>query len=143
MSYQIRQVGHDVLRAETVSVEDFGKPLRSVARAMFETMRVNKGVGLAAPQIGKSLRVVVIHAGGFRAVLVNPVILSSFGSTYEFEGCLSVPQPRWCEVRRALSVHIRWYDLDGNVQSQQLDGFAARVVQHELDHLVGKLITDL
>lgn len=141
-AYAIRREGHPVLDQKAAEVVEFGGGLRSLARHMRDTMREFKGVGLAAPQIGKSVRVVVVAGGGFTATLVNPAIIAR-DSTQVFaqEGCLSVDRSRWRNVRRAEWVHVCWQTVHGDAREQVLDGYAARIVQHEMDHLDGVLIT--
>jgi len=122
--------------------------IRDLARDMLETMYDAPGVGLAAPQIGVMLRIITMDctkdpdAAPQPMVLVNPVILSSSEetSTYE-EGCLSIPD-QYAEVDRPATVRVRWTGLDGAEHQQEFDGLWATCVQHEIDHLDGKLFID-
>ena len=131
-------------------VERFGTPeLRALAADMFETMHAVKGAGLAAPQIGVDLQLVIF---GFsrndrypdaspvpETVLLNPVIEAIDGEEEEgWEGCLSVPGMRGV-VPRLVRIRYRGVDLDGKPVEREAEGFHARVVQHECDHLVGTL----
>jgi len=121
---------------------------------MFETMHVSDGVGLAAPQIGKSMRIFVIDTtpmaenadepelANFRKVFINPYILEEWGDPWSFEeGCLSLPNIRE-EVSRPSKVRIEYYDEDWNLKEEEYSGIRARVIQHEYDHLDGKLFVD-
>jgi peptide deformylase len=104
---------------------------------MFELMRANKGISLAAPQAGIGLRFFVTYAEGLTPVVVNPVIHSEFGGySSKQEGCLSFPG-RLTFVRRAQRVNASWTDGNGNARTGALSGLAARVFQHEVDHLNG------
>ena len=131
-------------------VRDFGTPeLQALAADLFDTMAAANGAGLAAPQIGVDLQVVIF---GFernarypdappvpRTVLVNPVV-TPVGSDEEegWEGCLSVPGLRGL-VPRAARIRYRGFDLQGTPIEREAEGFHARVVQHECDHLIGRL----
>lgn len=122
--------------------------LGKLAEDMLETMYDAPGIGLAAPQIGVTKRLIVMDcvkegAGDPRPmVLFNPEITWSSEdlSTYE-EGCLSIPD-QYAEVKRPASVRVRWTGLDGAAQEEQFDGLWATCVQHEIDHLNGKLFID-
>jgi len=148
--HTILKMGDPRLLRVAPRVERFGTPeLRTLVDDMFETMHAVNGAGLAAPQIGVDLQLVIF---GFRrnerypeappvpeTVLLNPVIEPLDDAEEEgWEGCLSVPGmrgvvPRWARIR------YRGFDLDGNAIEREAEGFHARVVQHECDHLVGKL----
>ena len=119
---------------------------------MFETMYHSDGVGLAAPQVGMSIRLFVIDASpmkeeepelaSFKKVFINPKIVSTEGTPYAFEeGCLSVPNIRE-EVVRAETVTINYINENLEEVEETYSGFAARVIQHEYDHLEGKLFID-
>lgn len=121
---------------------------------LFDTMVASDGVGLAAPQVGKSLRIFVVDTtpmaeghedaslDGFRKVFINPYILEEWGDSWSFEeGCLSVPNIRE-EVSRPSHVRIEYYDEHWELKEEEYDGIKARVIQHEYDHLDGKLFVD-
>lgn len=117
---------------------------------MFETMYESSGVGLAAPQIGKSIRIFVVDGEpldeeklqGFKKTFINPVILKESGEKWAFEeGCLSIPGIR-ADILRKESLRIRYFDIDWNEHTEEYDGLAARIIQHEYDHLQGILFTD-
>lgn len=122
--------------------------VRVLARDMLDTMYDAPGVGLAAPQIGVLLRIITMdctkdpEAAPQPMVLFNPVILSvsEETSTYE-EGCLSIPD-QYAEVDRPATVRVLWTDLDGAERQQEFEGLWATCVQHEIDHLDGKLFID-
>ncbi len=129
-------------------VVEFGPDLRQLAADMLETMYDAPGIGLAAPQIGVMKRLIVMdcikaaEAAPRPMVLLNPEVIWSSEdlSTYE-EGCLSIPD-QYAEVERPAEVRVRWHDLDGQEQEEQFDGLWATCVQHEIDHLNGKLFID-
>ncbi|MDR3320125.1 MAG: peptide deformylase [Desulfovibrio sp.] len=122
--------------------------IRALAADMFETMYASRGVGLAAPQVGRPLRILVMDAGQkdkqpAPRVFVNPVlVLLGDEIVSEQEGCLSVPLNYRADVLRSSSVFLRARDLDGNDIAQELSGFSAIVLQHEADHLDGLLFID-
>ncbi|MEW6776570.1 MAG: peptide deformylase [Bdellovibrionota bacterium] len=120
--------------------------LRQLAADMRETMYAAPGVGLAAPQIGRSIRLIVVdptagqEEGHFRAVL-NPEIVERSGEIVFEEGCLSVPG-EVAEVKRSEKIRLQGMDLDGKPIDEALEGFPAVIFQHEIDHLDGKLFID-
>jgi peptide deformylase len=133
---------HPVLRARAARVSSFGKELSKLARDLHETVEAVKGAGLAAPQINVSSAVTVAKIGGMFTMLVNPEIL--WRSTEEVlgeEGCLSLPDI-WLFVPRAREIVVRFQTEKGAEQELKLADFDARVVQHEVDHLLGRLIVD-
>lgn len=136
------------LKERCAPVDAITEEIRQLAADMTETMYAAPGVGLAAPQVGRSLRLLVMDPGvqeGERRprVLVNPV-LEPLGEVIvsEQEGCLSVPLNYRADVPRWSRVRLRATDLDGTPIDEELDGFAAVVVQHEVDHLDGTLFID-
>jgi peptide deformylase len=144
MLLTIRKYGDPVLETPCEPVADFGNDeLRQLAANMFETMYGNKGVGLAAPQVGvsKQLTVVDVSAGedpSAKLVLINPEIVSREGQQLGEEGCLSIPGFRE-DVRRAMKVKVRALDLDGKPFEVEGEELLARAFQHEIDHLHGVL----
>ncbi|MBM3757737.1 MAG: peptide deformylase [Acidobacteria bacterium] len=144
MLLNIRKYGDPVLETPCEQVADFGSAeLRQLAANMFETMYGNKGVGLAAPQVGvsKQLTVIDVSAGedpSAKLVLINPEIVAREGQQLGEEGCLSIPGFRE-DVRRAMKVRVRALDLDGNAFEVEGDELLARAMQHEIDHLHGIL----
>jgi peptide deformylase len=146
----VLRMGHPVLRQVAAPVERFGTPeLRALVRDMDDTMRALDGAGIAAPQVGVSLRVVIFEVTANPrypqaeavpyTVLVNPE-LEPIGADQEdgWEGCLSVPGLRGL-VPRYRQLRYRGRDLDGQPIDRTVSGFHARVVQHEVDHLDGIL----
>jgi peptide deformylase len=144
--------GHSVLRKEAEPISRDYPGLKQIISDMFETMYKSDGVGLAAPQIGKSIRLIVIDAASmgendkalldFKKILINPQILGEDGEEWLFEeGCLSLPSIRE-EVRRKSVVRIKYLDENFKAHEDTFDGTAARVVQHEYDHLQGTLFVD-
>ena len=145
--------GDDILNKKCRPVQKFDKKLAILLEDMAETMRNANGVGLAAPQIGVSLRVLIVDGdvmtdvydclAGFKRVMINPVILESSNHGCEYsEGCLSVPGI-YADVTRPDSITIEYYDENFQKQTEKLDKFACRMVQHEMSHLDGVLFTDL
>lgn len=134
--------GDALLQKKSRPVEKFDERLHVLIDDMIETMHKKEGVGIAAPQVGILRRVVIIEPDPETTMaLVNPEILESEGSEEGTEGCLSVPEV-WGVVARPTHVVVKAQDRDGNTFKFNADGFAARVVCHELDHLDGVLFTD-
>lgn len=132
------------LKKVSVDVTHFGDDLRSLADRMLVLMREAKGVGLAAPQVGVNRKLFVMnHSGeaGDDRIYVNPRLTLLDGETVAEEGCLSLPEIH-IDVIRADKVHIEALDLDGKPVTLDRDGFEARVWQHEVDHLLGIMLTD-
>ncbi len=127
-------------------VPDLSDDLRKLANDMLETMYDAPGIGLAAPQIGVLERLIVLDCVKDEdpqpMVMFNPEILASSDdlSTYE-EGCLSIPE-QFADVTRPAEVRVGWIDENGNPQEKDFDGLWATCVQHEIDHLNGKLFID-
>ena len=136
------------LKKTAVAVPDLSDDLRQLADDMLETMYTAPGIGLAAPQIGVLERLIVLDCvkeedGAPRPLaMFNPRILaaSEENNVYE-EGCLSIPE-QYAEVTRPKVVDVEWLDRDGNLQTETFDGLWATCVQHEIDHLDGKLFID-
>ena len=141
MTLHLVPASDPVLRAVAAPVERIDDELRAKVRELQDLMRRHRGAGLAAPQAGWPVAIVVIDPGLGDSVLINPVILDSDGACWDSEGCLSLPGAS-CYVERAKRIRLRWQDLDGQVRTAKWNGLAARVVQHELDHLAGILMTD-
>lgn len=151
MVYSIVVYGDPILRKKATDVKE-GTDLKELVADMFETMYAANGIGLAAPQIGKSIRVFVVDGtslkeeeedmSGFKKEFINPTILESNGEPWEFEeGCLSIPNIRE-NVERPEKIRIRYYDADWNLKEEEYDGVKARIIQHEYDHIEGKLFID-
>ena len=150
MIYPIVLYGDPVLRKSTEEVEP-GTDLKELVQDMFETMKHAQGIGLAAPQIGKSIRMFVVDGTvledepsmeDFRQAFINPVIVEELGENWEYEeGCLSIPNIRE-NVSRREKLRIRYYDEDWNLKEDDYYGLKARIIQHEYDHIEGKLFID-
>jgi peptide deformylase len=144
--------GQSILREETHNV-DVGYPnIKQLIADMFETMYHADGVGLAAPQIGLPIRLLIIDADsigenhpecvGFKRVMINPEIIEKSDDTIALEeGCLSFPGIHE-KVERATKIRVKYLDKQFVVQEETLENFAARVVQHECEHLEGKMMID-
>ena len=136
------------LKKVAAPVSDLSDELRALAEDMLDTMYDAPGIGLAAPQIGVGLRLIVMDCvkaeGAERQpmMLFNPEVIAASDeqSTYE-EGCLSIPD-QFADVTRPAAVTVRWIDRDGNVRQQDFTSLWATCVQHEIDHLDGKLFID-
>ena len=144
--------GHPVLRKIAEPVVEGREGLKELLADMYATMYASEGVGLAAPQIGRSERIVVIDAdpvkdsfpecAGRKLTLINPEIEILDGDTVSRdEGCLSLPGLSE-KVGRVEHIRLRWVDEDFNPHEEEISGFLARIVQHECDHLEGKLYID-
>jgi peptide deformylase len=139
--FPIRTFGDPVLRSAATRVDEIDSGIRRLVDDMLETMYEAPGVGLAAPQIGVALRVVVFDIGEGPHHLVNPVLVETSGSWAFEEGCLSVPGHYW-EISRAAFARVRGWDLDGNEVEYSGDELMGRVLQHEVDHIEGHLLID-
>lgn len=131
-----------ILRRKTQKVEKVTKELRSLIRDMRVTVKDAEGLGLAAPQVGPSLRICLARIGGRMIALINPEITWKSKETWVHEeGCLSLPGVT-VEVERARTITVKYLDERGRAQERRLEEWEARVVQHEVDHLDGVLIVD-
>jgi peptide deformylase len=147
--------GDPVLKKKADEIDENYPNLKELIENMFETMYASNGVGIAAPQIGRSIRLFVIDASAvaegedgdpscedFKRVFINPIIFEESGTEWSCEeGCLSIPRIRE-EVKRKPNLKIEYYDENWELYEEELEGFAARVVQHEYDHIEGILFTD-
>lgn len=123
-------------------VVKFGPELKKLAADMLETMEAGNGVGLAAPQVGLRQQMFVLcEPDGEPMCLVNPEIVEMDGKAYGEEGCLSLPE-LWAPVPRATRIRVRAQDVEGNLLDFEAHDFLARIIQHEYDHLQGKLFPD-
>ena len=150
MIYPIIAYGDPVLKKVAAEIVPGTHDLPKLIADMYETMYNAKGVGLAAPQIGQSIRLFIVDAEpmdeenlkGFKKVFINPKITHSEGQVWGFEeGCLSIPSIR-AEVLREPEITLTWHDEHFDRHTQTFNGIAARVIQHEYDHLEGKLFLD-
>ncbi len=153
MIYPIYVYGTPVLRKKAKEIPRDFEGLDELIDSMFETMTYSEGVGLAAPQIGMSLRLFVIDATqveeddeeyfpDFKKEFINPVLLDESGNNWLFnEGCLSLPSIRE-DVDRPEKVRIHYFDRNWEEHEEVYDGIRARIIQHEYDHLEGILFID-
>lgn len=139
--HAIRIIGDPVLKQKTADVQKVDGSFAKLVDDMFVTMYDAPGVGLAAPQVGVQQRFFVFDYDDRPGVIINPVIVESRGEAEFTEGCLSVPGLHW-EIVRPAEIHVKGFDLDGRELDLQLDDFAARVFQHEIDHLEGILLVE-
>ena len=138
----IRVLGDPVLRKPTKRVTQVTDELRKLIADMFETMYAADGIGLAAPQVGRSERLAVVDVEGKKFTLINPEIVTTNGSPDKAEeGCLSIPDI-YGDVERPAEVTIRATDENGNQYEASANELLGRCFQHEIDHLDGKLFID-
>lgn len=137
----IHVLGSPVLRQDTTPVGTVTAELQRLADDMIETMHAAKGVGLAAPQVGRTERLAVMEVEGVQQVLFNPEIVSRDGELKWEEGCLSIPEV-YGDVFRSARVTVRALDRDGNPFEVEGTELLAVCLQHEIDHLHGKLFID-
>lgn len=151
MIYPIVAYGNPILKKEAEEVTE-GQDIKALIADMFQTMEHASGVGLAAPQINKGLRVFVIDSNhmydeesdekGVRRAFINPILLDEYGNPFSFEeGCLSIPEVR-AEITRPEKLTLEYFDEDWNLKEEEFTGLTARVIQHEYDHLDGILFID-
>lgn len=140
----IHPLEEPILRAPNTPITQFGDELQILIEDMFETMYTAKGIGLAAPQIGINQQLAVIDVTSDRSetwCLINPEIIWREGEALLEEGCLSIPGAQ-ASVPRALKVKVKALDRTGKPYEIEADGLLAHCIQHELDHLNGKLFID-
>ena len=150
MIYPILLYGNPILKQTSKEVPKGSTEIENIVKNMFETMYAAQGIGLAAPQVGLSLRVFIMDSTpveksneqGVKQAFINPIIMEEKGEDWNFEeGCLSIPGIRE-NVSRKTFLHIKYYDQEWKEYEQTYDGIKARIIQHEYDHLDGILFTD-
>ena len=151
MIYPVTVFGDPVLRKKAEPITTDFENLKGFVQNMFETMYNSDGVGLAAPQVGQSIRVFILDTtsddneeepAGIKRAFINPQIIEKFGEEWSMnEGCLSVPEIRE-DVVRPESVKIKYQDENFGEHEESFNGFTARVIQHEYDHLEGIMFVD-
>jgi peptide deformylase len=149
MKFPIVAYGDPVLKKVCKNIDQAYPELQQLVDDMFETMYAASGVGLAAPQVGLPIRLFVVDTGvdedgkeGFKRVFINAEIVDESGDEWAFnEGCLSIPDIRE-DVMRKPTILIKYYDELWVLHQEKVTGMAARVIQHEYDHIEGKLFTD-
>lgn len=137
----IRTFPDPILRKKCEDVKDISKEEKSILEDMARMMYLKSGVGLAASQVGILKNMIVLDIGEGLVKMINPVISKRQGRATQEEGCLSVPN-KCVNVNRARKISVAYLDEDGQAVRLSAEGLLARVVQHEVDHLQGKLIID-
>ncbi len=149
MKLPIIAYGDPVLKKMCTPIEENYPDLKQLISNMFETMYNAHGVGLAAPQVGLPIRLFIVDTGAdegdknkFKKVFINAEMIEESGEPWAFnEGCLSIPDIRE-DVMRKPNIRIRYYDENWELHEDEVTGMPARVIQHEYDHIEGKLFTD-
>ena len=150
MVYPIVAYGHPILKKQAQDIEKDDIDVIQLAEDMFATMYNASGIGLAAPQIGKSIRMFIADTtpleddeiGDWKQVFINPEIIEEKGDDWAFEeGCLSIPNIRE-DVLRPAKIKIKYFDEHWVEHTEEFDGMQARIIQHEYDHIEGILFTD-
>jgi len=144
MPFKILKLGSEELTAPNLIVKDHWfktDQLKLFANEMLACMALSDGIGLAAPQVGKNIRLFVMNNSPEVLVCINPVIIeTSEFSSVSLEGCLSFPG-LYLDIIRPITVKVAYFDVEGDLVERDLDGILARCFQHELDHLNGILFT--
>ncbi len=141
---EILQFPDERLRRLSEPVKSFNTELEALADKMLEIMYQSNGIGLAAPQVNQTIRLIVVDVSEDRnapCIFINPKIKQPSGSVESSEGCLSVPEIR-TTVKRYENIILQYQDLNGNMHEKPLDDLMSICVQHEIDHLDGKLFID-
>jgi peptide deformylase len=149
MKLPIVAYGDPVLRKVCTEIDESYPNLQQLIANMFDTMYAASGVGLAAPQVNLPIRLFIVDTGadedgkpGFKKVFINATIVEETGEPWAFnEGCLSIPDVRE-DVFRKPNIRVRYYDENFVLHEEEVTGMPARVIQHEYDHIEGKLFTD-
>jgi peptide deformylase len=137
----IRVLGDPILRQATVPVTEITDDIRRLIADMFDTMYHARGIGLAAPQVGRAERLAVVDVDDQPMVVINPEIVDRAGTAKAEEGCLSIPDI-YADVERPKSVVVSALDAEGQPFEIEASDLLARCLQHEIDHLDGKLFVD-
>lgn len=142
----IKIIGDEVLRQKAETVTEFDDELKKLADEMIQVMYESDGIGLAAPQVGISKRLLVIDISEINSefgpmTFVNPEIVENTGEITMEEGCLSIPGVRE-SVTRPAEIVLKYQDVEGNEKTERFNVWMSRVLQHEIDHLEGVLFTD-
>ncbi len=132
---------HATLLETAKTVNEMNDDIRQLADDMLQTMQAAKGIGLAAPQVGRSERLIVVDADGITAVLANPKIIAMEDTFDSEEGCLSIPGIT-ALIKRAHKITVSGLDMDGNIKTIEAEELPAACLQHEIDHLNGILLFD-
>ncbi len=140
-SFKLVLYPDEVLRKPSQEIKTIDERLHGLIKAMAEIMYTNNGIGLAAPQVGYLSRVIVADVGDGLLTLINPEIISKDGDDFKEEGCLSLPGIS-VGINRPIKIKVKAIRPDEKEVVLNLEGLKARVVQHEIDHLNGRLIID-
>jgi peptide deformylase len=142
MNLKILNDKDPILRKVCSSVENIKEHI-PLATSMYFTMKSLKAIGLAANQVGKSLRIISLSIPDFEGVMFNPIIIEKQEEVFEFlEGCLSIKGVGINTKSRSKSIKVRWQDKTGSYNEKEFTDLSAVAIQHEIDHLDGKLMTD-
>jgi len=144
--FRIYKYGEDILKQEAKDIQNINQQIVDLSNSMRQAMYDFRGIGLAAPQIGKSIKLATIDLSSGEDekeffVLINPYIIEAEGRDEMEEGCLSLPHIS-LNIQRNTKILLKAVTLDGKEFEREYEGFVARVIQHEIDHLNGKLIID-
>ncbi|MCF7795778.1 peptide deformylase [Patescibacteria group bacterium] len=135
-------LGNTILRKKSEDILDIDKSIKNLIKKMKSTLNKSGGVGLAAPQVGINKNLILVKPENKIYVFINPVITYfSSEKDVEEEGCLSVPHV-FLKIDRSKSISLQSKDEKGNDLDLNIEGYLARIIQHEVDHLLGKLIVD-
>ena len=140
--HKIITTENPILRRKAKKIHRFEPSLKKLVDDMFETMHASAGVGLAAPQIAQSIRLFVAEFEDRKVAMINPEIVKAEGEVLGTEGCLSIPGYAGDNIRRAERVVVKGQDVRGKAIKVNAEGWFARVLQHEIDHLDGILFLD-
>ena len=140
--YKVITAENPILRRKAKKIHRFDPSIQKLAQDMFETMHASRGVGLAAPQIAQSIRIFVAEFEDHKVAMVNPEIVKMEGEVLGTEGCLSIPGYIGENIRRAEKIVVKGQDVRGKPMKVNAEGWFARVLQHEIDHLDGILFLD-
>lgn len=139
---KVLYMGEESLREVSVPVEKIDEEIRTLIEKMFETVKRENGIGLAAPQVGRNIRLFIVFLNNEKYVFINPQIIRTSQDMCRMEeGCLSVPKI-YEFVQRPTAIRVQFMNLEGKIKTIDADGLLARVIQHETDHLNGILFID-
>ena len=141
MILEIKKFPDKILRKKGAVIKEVDREIKELAHSMVDTMYFYKGVGLAAPQVGESKRIVVVDIGDGPEIYLNPKIVKKSGKAILEEGCLSFPDI-FLNIKRAHKIQLEALSLKGRLIKKKVEGIAACVLQHEIDHLDGILMID-
>jgi peptide deformylase len=138
---KIRREGDTILRKKSRKIDKIDERIKILAKDMLDTMYKSEGVGLAAPQVGILKRIIVVDVGEGPITIINPEIISQDGKQEEVEGCLSIPGKAGIVIRPD-NIIVKGNDIEGKEIQIEGNGFLARALSHEIDHLEGVLFID-